>query len=93
MREIELFYLADCPYCRLARRAVEELKEENPARADIQIDWIEESERPELAEARDYYYVPAIFRNGEKLYEARPTHDYDTIKARIREALDLVLAG
>ena len=44
MKEIELFYLKTCPYCRNAKRAIDELIEENPAYADIQIDWIEESE-------------------------------------------------
>ena len=38
MKEIELFYLKTCPYCRNAKRAIDELIEENPAYADIQID-------------------------------------------------------
>ena len=93
MREIELFYLSSCPYCRNAKRAIEELTEENPAYKTIRIDWIEESEHPEIAEARDYYSVPTVFWNGEKLYEAHFTHSYDTIKNRIRGAFDRVLAG
>ncbi len=93
MKEIELFYLAGCPYCRSARRAIGELTEENPPYADIRIDWIEESEQPRIAETRDYYSVPTIFWNGEKLYEAHFTHSYDTIKQNIRAAFDRVLAG
>ena len=93
MKEIELFYLASCPYCRSARRAIEELTAENPAYREIRIDWIEESEQPEIADARDYYSVPAIFWNGEKLYEAHFTHSYDTIRQSIRAAFDRVLAG
>ena len=93
MREIELFYLKDCPYCRNAKRAIDELTAENPAYADIQIDWIEEREQPEIAEARDYYSVPAIFWRGEKLYEAHFTHSYDVIRQNIRAAFDKVLAG
>lgn len=93
MKEIELFYLRSCPYCRNAKRAVDELIEENPAYADIQIRWIEESEEPAIAGTRDYYYVPTIFWQGEKLYEARPTHSYDTIRQNIRAAFDRVLAG
>ena len=65
----------------------------NPAYADIQIDWIEESEQPEIAQARDYYSVPTIFWQGEKLYEAHFTHSYETIKQNIRGAFDKVLAG
>ena len=93
MKQIELFYLKSCPYCRNAKKAIGELTEENPAYADIRIDWIEESEHPEIAEQRDYYSVPTIFRNGEKLYEAHFTHSYADIKSNIRSAFDTVLAG
>ena len=93
MKEIELFYLASCPYCRNAKRAIGELTEANPAYRDIRIDWIEESEQPEIADKRDYYSVPTIFYRGEKLYEAHFTHSYDTIKQNIRAAFDRVLAG
>ena len=93
MQQIELFYLKSCPYCRSARKAIDELTEENPAYADIDITWIEENEQPEIAEQRDYYSVPTIFWQGEKLYEAHFTHSYDTIKQNIRGAFDKVLAG
>ena len=93
MKQIELFYLKSCPYCRNAKKAIGELTEENPAYADIRIDWIEESEQPAIAEARDYYSVPTIFWNGEKLYEAHFTHSYADIKNNIRSAFDRVLAG
>ena len=93
MKKVEIFYLNDCPYCRNARKAIGELTVETSAYADIAIDWIEESEQPELAEARDYMSVPTIFYNGEKLYEAHFTHSYDTIKQSVRAAFDKVLAG
>ena len=93
MKEIELFYLRACPYCRNARRAIDELIAENPAYADISIRWIEESEEPQLAESRDYYSVPTLFWQGEKLYEAHFTHSYGTIRDHIRAAFDRVLAG
>ena len=93
MQQIELFYLKSCPYCRNAKKAIDELTAENPAYGDVGITWIEESEQPEIADARDYYSVPAIFWNGEKLYEAHFTHSYDTIRESIRAAFDRVLAG
>ena len=92
MKQIELFYLTHCPYCINARRAIEELKSENPAYAEIKIHWIEESEEAELADSRDYYYVPTIFYGDEKLYEAKPTHSYSRIKRSIRDAFDQVLS-
>ena len=93
MKEIEIFYLASCPYCINARKAVAELCEENPAYASLKLNWIEESEQPEIAEQRDYYSVPTIFWKGEKLYEAHFTHSYGVIKESIRKAFDEVLSA
>ena len=86
MKELELFYLRGCPYCVKARNAIDQLLEENPAFGEVAIRWIEESEEPELAGSRDYYYVPALFYGENKLYEADPAHDYNKIKEEIRSA-------
>ena len=93
MKEIEIFYLTGCPYCSNARRAVEELCAENPAYKALTLNWIEEREHPEIADARDYYSVPSLFFGGEKLYEAHFTHSYDVIKEHIRAAFDRVLSA
>ena len=91
MKEIFLFHLANCPYCINARKAIEALKFENPAYRDIQIRWIEETQEPEMLKGRDYYYVPTIFYGDQKLYEAQPGQDYDTIKENVRRSFDTVL--
>ena len=91
MKELELFYLHGCPYCSNARKAITELLEETPAFGEIAIHWIEESEEPALVTGRDYYYVPSLFFREEKLYEAKPSHDYGTIKEKLRAALEYVL--
>lgn len=93
MKALEVFYLTGCPYCRDARRAAEELMEENPAYKTLTILWIEETQEAELADSRDYYYVPTIFWQGEKLYEAGRGDSFDTIKERFRAAFDRALAG
>ena len=93
MKEIEIFYLRSCPYCKNARRAIEELCAENPAYASLKLNWIEEREQPEIADKYDYYSVPSLFCGDEKLYEAHFTHSYIMIKAKIREAFDRVLAA
>lgn len=93
MKEIELFYLRRCPYCIHAKKAIEELTGEVPAYGEIRIRFIEEREEAELAAQRDYYAVPAVFYNGEKLYEASSAHGYDIIKANLRAVFDKVLAG
>lgn len=91
MKEIELFYLENCPYCRNAHKAIEELLEENPAFRSIQIRRIEESREPEMTNGRDYYYVPTVFYNGKKLYEAKPGQDFAEIKTNLRRSFEEVL--
>lgn len=87
---LTLFHLTGCPYCQKARKALDELRAENPAYRAIAVDWIEETEQPAVAERYDYYHVPAIFAGEKKLYEAQPGESYDEIKANVRRALDAV---
>lgn len=91
MKKITLFYLADCPYCHYAKRALTEITEESPIYNEIQVDWIEEGQNPEISEKYDYYYVPTIFYGKEKLYEAHPSEDYLACKKKVKAALDAVL--
>ena len=91
MKEVELFYLHGCPYCVKARKAIGELLEEYPAFEEITIKWIEESEEPALTTGRDYYYVPSLFFQGEKLYEAQPGQSYEDVRDHIRAALEHAL--
>ncbi|NLM34357.1 MAG: glutaredoxin [Clostridiales bacterium] len=69
MKEITMFILASCPYCRKALAWMEELKNENPAYANIQIKIIDEGKEPEIANQYDYYYVPTYYIGKEKLHE------------------------
>lgn len=91
MKNITLFYLEDCPYCHYAKRALKELIEEKQEYGEIQIDWVEESRQPKIAEQYDYYYVPTIFYGNEKLYEAHPSEKYEDCKKNVKSALDTVL--
>lgn len=88
---LTIFHMTGCPYCRKARQALDELREENPAYRGVSIEWIEENEQPEVADRYDYYSVPSIFRGTEKLYEARPTDPYEFIKENVKRALDAAL--
>ena len=90
MKKLTIFHLDDCPYCHNARRALEELIREHPAYGEIGIEWIEESRQPELADAYDYYYVPAVFAGREKLCEARPGESFAECRQKLRAALDAV---
>ena len=55
MKKVTFFYLEACPYCKNARRAMDELKAGDARYRAIEMDWVEESERPEVAEKYDYY--------------------------------------
>ena len=91
MKKVLLFHLDDCPYCHYARRALKELVRENAAYAGVEVEWIEERRRPEIAAQYNYYYVPTIFYEGVKLYEAHPSEGYSDVKEHIRAALDKAL--
>ena len=92
MKDVKIFYFPTCPYCIKAKRAVEELKEENPVYRNIEINWVNEHKDVALAEQYDYYYVPTVFYGEEKLYEASPSHSYEDIRENIRRAFDVITA-
>ena len=89
--KIDLFYLTTCPYCINAWKALDELRQEDPAYAQIEVNAIEESGVSEFPSWADYYYVPTVFFHQKKLYEAQPGQDLETIKANLKRALDEVL--
>ena len=90
MKKLTVFYLDGCPYCRNARRAFEELAGENGAYSGVDVEWVEENQRPEIVKGHEYYYVPTIYAGERKLYEAHPGESYDECKAKVKAALDAV---
>ena len=69
MKRVKLFYLKNCPFCKKALRYIEELKAENAELAAVDIEMIEESELPDVADKFDYYYVPTFYVDGVKEHE------------------------
>lgn len=69
MKRVKLFYLKNCPFCKKALRYIEELKAEHAELAAIEIEMIEESEQPDVADKFDYYYVPTFYVDGVKEHE------------------------
>ena len=92
MKKVLFFYLENCPYCKQARRALDELKAEDVRYGTVAMDWVEEKQQPDLAEKYDYYNVPTMFVEDEKLYEAKPGEKYDACKANVKRVLDAALA-
>lgn len=91
MKKITWFYLEDCPYCKNAKKALAELKEENPAYKDVEIDFIEENAHPDIVDKYDYHAVPCLWIGDEKLYEAHLFEKYDEAKANVQRVLDAAL--
>jgi len=69
MKSVKLFYLKNCPFCKKALRYIEELKAEHAELAAVEIEMIEESERPDMADKFEYYYVPTFYVDGVKEHE------------------------
>ncbi|MBR1710968.1 MAG: thioredoxin family protein [Clostridia bacterium] len=85
-QSLTIFYMEGCPYCRNAKKAVQELQKADPRYASIPLTWIDENKEPELASAHDYYYVPTIYLGNRKLYEASPSQGYTEIRNEIENA-------
>ena len=92
MKEILGFHLNGCPYCHNAFRAIEELQAENPAYADIKINWVEDQDAAELFKTHPYEYYPKLWFDLDKQYEAQPGESYDQTKAYIKAVFDKAIA-
>ena len=77
MKKITLLKMQGCPYCAQAFAAIKEVKTEYPEFADIEVEVIDKKndERAKDFEEK-YYYVPSMFIDGEKVYEAHPGENY-----------------
>ena len=72
MKELTLFVMRGCPYCRQAKQYLEELRQENADYAAIPIREIDENVERELADSYDYYYVPSFYLGRESLLTSGP---------------------
>ena len=70
MKPVKLFYLKNCPFCRKALRYIDEVKAAHPELAAVDIELIEESEQPAVADGYDYYYVPTFYVDGVRCTRA-----------------------
>lgn len=86
MKPVKLFYLRNCPYCKKAMTYIEECKAADPELKDLQIEMIEESECPDVADKYDYYYVPCFYIDGKKVHEGGIYPD--EMKDVLRKALE-----
>lgn len=85
MKTITMFYQQRCPFCKKAFAYMDELLQQEPYKG-LQIEKIEETEQPELADQYDYYYVPTFYIDGEKVHEGGIFRD--EVKALFDKALE-----
>lgn len=84
MKKITMFKISTCPYCKQAEDYLKNLMEKNPQYRAVEIERIDETARPDIADQYDYWYVPAFFIGKEKLHEGVPT--LEKVEAVLRAA-------
>ncbi|MDR1780977.1 MAG: thioredoxin family protein [Tannerella sp.] len=85
MKPVQLFYLKSCPYCQRALSYIDQLKKQ-AAYKDVDIEMIEESEEPELADSYDYFYVPTFYVGGVKEHEGAAS--FEEVEAVFKKIID-----
>lgn len=91
MKDILAFYMPHCPYCVNAKKAIAELIEENPAYGEVKIDWHDDANAAELYKTHPYNYVPNMWFDTDKQYEAQPGESFGETKAKVKAVLDKAL--
>ncbi len=87
MKKITLIKIEGCPYCAAAFKAIDELKKNFPATT---IDVVDENLEPSRVENfTDYYYVPTMYVDGKKIYEAHPGESYDECFANVKKVFEV----
>ena len=86
MKIITLIKMEGCPYCAAAFRAIDELKKNYPP---VELEVIDENFQAERADKfTDYYYVPSMYVDGKKIYEAHPGESYDECFANVKKVFE-----
>ncbi len=87
MKKITMLKIEGCPYCEQAYKAIEKIKASNKEFAAVEVEIIDENLQPELASkyGKDYYYVPSMFVEDKKIYEAHPGESYDECFANVQK--------
>ncbi len=86
MKKVVMFSLDTCPHCKRAIKMVQALKDKNPEYKDVQIEIIDEDNRP--AEYKELYheYVPAYYVDGEEVFDGVP--NFKLIEEVLKRGMD-----
>ena len=89
MKKITMIKIQGCPYCAAAFKAIDEIKKNYAA---IELEVIDENLQPELAgKFTDYYYVPTMYVDGKKIYEASPGETYEECLANVKKVFEAAI--
>ena len=90
MKPIQLIKINGCPYCAAGFKAIDELKKNFPPAT---IDIVDEKLEPSrAAKFTDYYYVPTMYVDGRKVYEAHPGETYGECFANVKKVFEVAQA-
>ena len=91
MKKITLIKMEGCPYCKQAFKAIEQLKAQNENFANIEIEIIDNYSDSAEPFKQDYYYVPSVFVENKKLYEAQPGESYEECFVNLQRVFQAVV--
>ena len=91
MKKITLIKMEGCPYCKQAFKAIEQLKAQNEKFANIEIEIIDNYSDSAEPFKRDYYYVPSVFVENKKLYEAQPGESFEECFENLQRVFQAVV--
>ena len=90
MKKITMIKIEGCPYCAAAFKAIDAVKKNYPP---VELEVIDENLQPKLAERfSDYYYVPTMYVDDKKVYEAHPGESYDECLANVQKVFEVANA-
>lgn len=75
MKNVTMFIMRSCPYCRQALSWMEKLKNQDARYRDLEVTIIDETLQPDIAKQYDYYYVPTYYIDGVKVHEGAATRE------------------
>jgi len=83
--EVLFFKYPFCPYCRQAEDIIKTLFKEHPEYKAVNLKRIDETLNSNIAAKYDYYYTPAFFLDGKKLYEADRSYSAEIVKEKLND--------
>ena len=91
-KELKMFFLPGCPYCRMADDVISGLISENPEFKNVSIKKVNEISNSALAARYDYWRTPSFFLGADKLYEASPGDNEQYMKETLKDVFSRALA-